>query len=453
MRKTREKRSMKRVKWIGAALLLLIAVLAWRFGYEPSEPSAVELPGEADVVRVMILGVDQRKDDVGRSDTLMIASLRTAQEKGNLLSIPRDTRVAIKGHGYDKINHAFAYGGKGLTQKTVEDLLGVPVDHYVIIDTRAFERIVDIIGGVDLNVEKRMYYEDPWDDNGGLVIDLYPGEQHLDGYHAIQYVRYRDGEGDIGRIARQQKFMRAMLSQILSPAILPALPGLVEEIQGAVETDMTAAEFLQFASALEAVRANGLVSEMLPGSPAYLSDISYWVPDIVALRTMLAEDVGLPLTGELQASAERAEREYRESLPKDIRLVEAEPKESGAKEPKESSAGKKAMEKAKESAEAPRPEEEDEKPMRPEEISVMVINSSGINGAGAEVAGILQRKGFVISGVETGRTDSWEQTTITTSSRNTDVFYGMPFPCIIMDGGGKAQAVVTIGRDYGALRQ
>ena len=78
----------------------------------------------------------------------------------------------------------------------------------------------------------------------------------------------------------------------------------------------------------------------------------------------------------------------------------------------------------------------------------MVINSSGINGAGAEVAGILQRKGFVISGVETGKTDSKEQTTITTSSRNTDVFYGMPFQCIIMDGGGKNQAVVNIGRDY-----
>ena len=79
----------------------------------------------------------------------------------------------------------------------------------------------------------------------------------------------------------------------------------------------------------------------------------------------------------------------------------------------------------------------------------MVINDSGINGAGAEVAGILQRKGFIISNVETGRTNSREKTTITTSTRNTDVFYGMPFPCVIMDGGSRNQAVVHIGLDYG----
>ena len=86
--------------------------------------------------------------------------------------------------------------------------------------------------------------------------------------------------------------------------------------------------------------------------------------------------------------------------------------------------------------------------MKPNEISVMVINSSGINGAGASVAEAMQKKGFIISGVETGETDSREQTTITTSSRNTDVFYGMPFPCIIRDGGSSNQAVVNIGRDY-----
>jgi uncharacterized phosphosugar-binding protein len=97
--------------------------------------------------------------------------------------------------------------------------------------------------------------------------------------------------------------------------------------------------------------------------------------------------------------------------------------------------------------EAKKPEEET-KPMKPEEISVMVINDSGINGAAAEVAQILQRKGFIISGVETGKTSTRTQTTITTSTRNTDVFYGMPFACVIMDGGSSNQAVVHIGRDY-----
>ena len=92
--------------------------------------------------------------------------------------------------------------------------------------------------------------------------------------------------------------------------------------------------------------------------------------------------------------------------------------------------------------------EERDEPMKPSEIKVMVINSSGINGAGAAVAQVLQSKGFLISGVETGKTDSRENTTITTSTRNTDIFYGMPFPCVIMDGGSENQAVVNIGRDY-----
>ena len=87
-------------------------------------------------------------------------------------------------------------------------------------------------------------------------------------------------------------------------------------------------------------------------------------------------------------------------------------------------------------------------PMEPSQISVMVINDSGINGAGAKVAGVLQRKGFMISGVETGRTSSRQHTTIVTSKRNTDVFYGMPFRCVIMDGGSSNQAVVHIGLDY-----
>ena len=93
-------------------------------------------------------------------------------------------------------------------------------------------------------------------------------------------------------------------------------------------------------------------------------------------------------------------------------------------------------------------EEKETEPLKPQEIRVMVINDSGINGAGAEVAGILQRKGFIISNVETGRTNSREKTTITTSTRNTDVFYGMPFACVIRDGGSSNQAVVNIGRDY-----
>lgn len=432
MRRTRrQKRSFRRVKWLAFFLLLFVGIgLVWGFGGLHGRGARSGAPGlmaGEHTVHVMILGVDERADDVGRSDTLMVATLDTESGKGALLSVPRDTRLAIDGHGYDKANHAYAFGGHALSMSTVENLLGVPMDHYLIINTSAFERIIDAIGGVDINVEKRMHYEDPWDDNGGLVIDLYPGEQHMDGKKAIQYVRYRDGEGDIGRIGRQQKFMKAVLAKVISPEILPRLPKLIEEVSSAVKTDMSLTEMLDFAQRLKDIHDAGLSADMVPGEPAYYQDISYWIPDIVATRQMLADEIGIEFTPELRAAAEAAAAAYKAALPKGLTISGGEQRKAD---------------------EADSDDENKDEPMKPSEITVMVINSSGINGAGAQVADILKRKGFRISSVETGRTDAREKTSITTSSRNTDVFYGMPFPCIIMDGGSSNQAVVNIGRDY-----
>lgn len=382
------------------------------------------------ITHILLLGVDRRDGDVGRSDTMMVTALDENKGKAALLSVPRDTRVQIEGNDYEKINHAYAYGGHKLSQEAVEKLLGTKMDHYIIIDTKAFERIIDALDGVDINVEKRMYYEDPWDDDGGLVIDLYPGEQHMDGKRAIQYVRYRDGEGDIGRIGRQQKFMKAVLAKVISPSVLPRLPKLVEEIKSAIQTDMSLTELLEFAGKVKSIHDNGLAAQMVPGQPAYIKDVSYWIPDITDLRELMAEQLGLELSEAAKERAQADEDAYMKTLPSGMQLL-AKSKSSG-KLPEE---------------EVKKPEEET-KPMKPEEISVMVINDSGINGAAAEVAQILQRKGFIISGVETGKTSSRTQTTITTSTRNTDVFYGMPFTCVIMDGGSSNQAVVHIGLDY-----
>ncbi|WP_371914872.1 LCP family protein [Selenomonas ruminantium] len=426
------------MKWILAIMLVL--VLAY-FGVMAASRHSTDNSGESagifgeqaqndKITHVLLLGVDRRDGDVGRSDTMMVAALDEGKDKAALLSVPRDTRVQIEANDYEKINHAYAYGGHKLSQEAVEKLLGTTIDHYIIIDTKAFERIIDALDGVDINVEKRMYYEDPWDDDGGLVIDLYPGEQHMDGKRAIQYVRYRDGEGDIGRIGRQQKFMKAVLAKMISPSMLPRLPKLVEEVKSAIETDMSLAELIEFAGKLKHVHDNGLSAQMVPGQPAYIKDVSYWIPDITDLRELMAEQLGLELSDAAKERAQADEDAYMKTLPDGMQLL-AQSKSSG-KLPEEA---------------AKKPEEET-KPMKPEEISVMVINDSGINGAAAEVAQILQRKGFIISGVETGKTSSRTQTTIITSTRNTDVFYGMPFTCVIMDGGSSNQAVVHIGLDY-----
>ena len=268
-----------------------------------------------DKATVIIMGVDERADDVGRSDTLMIATLDPDKNQAALLSVPRDTRVKIKGHGFDKINAAYAYGGRKLTQETIESLLNTHIDHYIKINVHGFTKIIDALGGIDIDVEKRMYYEDPWDDDGGLYIDLQPGMQHMDGKTAITYVRYRDEEGDIGRIKRQQNFMKAVMDKLVSPTIIPKLPAIVSAVSDSVETDMSVSEILSFLGTLQDAKDNGLKSEMLPGKPVYIEGISYWVPDISKTRQILANTLGIKINQSITTSIHEDNIEYEESIP------------------------------------------------------------------------------------------------------------------------------------------
>ena len=258
-----------------------------------------------DKTTVLIMGVDERIDDVGRSDTMMIATLDPKTDRAALLSIPRDTRVKIKNRGYDKINAAFAYGGEKLAENTVESFLGIDIDHYVIVNTNAFVRLIDAIGGIDINVSKRMYYEDPWDDNGGLVIDLYPGEQHMDGATAVTYVRYRDDEGDIGRVKRQQEFIAACVDKITSPSIITKIPAIIREVMDAVQTDLSFRQILELAGAMKDAQKNGLDMEMVPGRPLYIDGVSYWIPDVEQLRLSVADTLGIHVDPLLRERFER----------------------------------------------------------------------------------------------------------------------------------------------------
>ena len=282
-----------------------------------------------DKTTILVMGVDVREDDVGRSDTLMIATVDPKLDRASLLSVPRDTRVRITGYGYDKINAAYAFGGEPLSEKTVENLLGIDIDHYVIINTKSFVKIIDAIGGLDIDVEKRMYYEDPWDDNGGLIIDLYPGMQHMDGETAVTYVRYRDEEGDIGRIHRQQKFMEACLDKIISPDIVTRIPAVVREITEAIETDMTFRQLLEIAGALKAAQANGLQTDMVPGYPLYIDGISYWIPDVEELRFAVATGLGVSVDNDLKQRAREAASDYSSSIPSDAREIPADAENIG----------------------------------------------------------------------------------------------------------------------------
>ena len=461
------------IKYAGAvfAVSFLFVCAIYYFGSYFMSGSLRSMNGFADLPEndlgyVLLMGVDRRADDVGRSDTLMLAAVDEEDERATLLSIPRDTRIEVGSYGYDKINHAYAFGGHEMTLAAVEKLVGVPVTHYILIDTSAFERIVDAVGGVDIDVEKRMHYEDPWDDDGGLVIDLQPGMQHMNGAQAIQYVRYRDGEGDIGRIARQQHFMRALLTQILSPQVLPRIAAVIDEVKNAVETDLTTRQLLTLANRLKDIERGGVSMQMVAGVPAYLGDISYWIPDLIETRRALFAGVGKQLPERMQEAAERDATAYHANMPKRLRVMTktderellpsseellAEGDRAIAEQRAERgiTTGKRT-EKDEETPEKKEASEKTAKNDTAEDISVMIINASGIDGAGAEIADTLRAKGFRIGGIETGSVSDRPKTAVMTAEAHVNLFYGMPFPCVIMpvDGAGERQAIVIIGRDY-----
>ena len=270
-------------------------------------------------INILVLGVDERADDVGRSDTSFVVTLDTEAKKITVLSIPRDSRVKIAGHGWDKFNHAFAFGGLPLSKSTAENLLGVSIQYTVTIDFKGFMRMIDALGGITIDVEKRMRYSDPYDDDGGLVIDLYPGVQRLSGKEAIKYVRYRDEEGDIGRVARQQKFLKALLKELASPQTVVRLPELAKEFYGAVKTDMPLSKILKLLPAVQEAASSGLATATVPGAPLWIKEVSYWQPNIAELRLKVAQIQGFTNDESYMKKSEQLAREYKQAIPADAK--------------------------------------------------------------------------------------------------------------------------------------
>ena len=293
-------------------IVLLAAAVFWGdFSFVDDIKDMALLSGKKNIV---VMGCDIRKDDVGRSDTLFVVMLDKNNKQASLLSIPRDTRVKIKDRGWDKINAAFAYGGQDLTRSTVQDFLGIRLHNYVVVDFQGFKDLVDVIGGVDINVEKRMYYYDPY---ANFEIDLRPGLQHMDGKTAMQYVRYRDEEGDIGRIRRQQKFIMALYKQIASKNIIAKMPGLSKQIMSMVKSDLSLKEMVELGKVMhDMLQKDGLKMAMVPGTPKYIDGISYWIPDIPEMRRQMAQMQDVKITEKFNENTKKLEAEYKGSMKK-----------------------------------------------------------------------------------------------------------------------------------------
>ena len=313
---------MKFLKIVGIALLILVATVggaalrllevfnssnplplprAERTGRAESEDSAGEGAGTElavgeenpspaiatarGAVNVLVVGLDN-VDGGSRTDAIALAIFDADNRALRVASIPRDSRVYIPRKGWDKINHAYVYGGINLLRETVVNLTGIPVDYFVKINYQSFPRIVDLLGGVDIYVDKRLHYTDY---SGKLFINIPKGQQHMNGKTALGYVRFRhDPLGDIGRVQRQQKFMNIIMGKLKSPSIIPKIPALIDEVVSAVDTDLTpldALRLLQFANSLPSGRIKMF---MAPGKSGYSGKLSYWILDNVAFSMQLA---------------------------------------------------------------------------------------------------------------------------------------------------------------------
>lgn len=232
----------------------------------------------SEPLTVLLLGLDARPGErTGRTDAIVVARYDPEANKLFLLSVPRDTRAEIPGHGVGKINSAYVFGGLTLAEEAVSRLTGVKIDRYVVFRWDSFVKVVDILGGVELDVERDMHHEDA---SGGSLseIDLKAGHQILDGRKALQYARWRgDERGDIGRIERQQKLLKAFIQQALRPENLPKLPGVAVELIRCVDTDLSVGGVFGFLRPLGG--APDVRTATLPGEVGMIGGISYWMVD------------------------------------------------------------------------------------------------------------------------------------------------------------------------------
>lgn len=287
----------KRTLWIVGIFLVLnysIAFIANNVARVMILEFMVALTPHApmDGVNILAFGIDET-ESVQRSDSIMLFHLGKNNNRISVLSIPRDTRVQIEKHGMSKINHAYAYGGPELLKRTTEKLLGIPIDHYLQLNLKGVETIIDELGGLSLTVEKELKYEDF---AAGLSIDVSEGNQTLTGKQAIQYLRFRqDSEGDLGRIRRQQNFLQATAGKMGIVGGLVEFPSLLMKLNDSFSTDMSAKEIMGLSSRFLFAYKHGKVEiGTIPGNIRLIDGISYWKPDIQKLEVQVAKLVVEP---------------------------------------------------------------------------------------------------------------------------------------------------------------
>ncbi|ATO48486.1 LCP family protein [Brevibacillus laterosporus] len=289
-------------------------------------------------ISVVMLGRDSRPETgSANTDVMIVGVIDPDTKKVTMISIPRDTRVKIPGYrGYHKVNAVFANGeverrqakakgetptenGITLTKKTLEQVLGIPINHYVEVDFNGFKAVVDAVGGVEVNIDRRLVYDDPTDNTH---INLNPGQQVLNGKNALDYVRHRhDNRGtkyysnDFDRNQRQQEVIKAIMNKMLSIEGFAKLPKVIETTGDHVHTDFSKQQILGIATDFKSFNMDNFI--VVDSGAFWSSSTSYTL-----LPTSKKDEIRQALQAAMKLdSSELAKIDYNDS-PFDNQVVE-----------------------------------------------------------------------------------------------------------------------------------
>lgn len=226
------------------------------------------------------------------TDTIMFASFDKNRKLINIMSLPRDTRVQTKNGGHVKLNAIYGLGKEGKRQdyviEKVNEILGLPIHYYLVIDPAGFRNVIDILGGVEIDVPMRMYYYDP---TQNLKIDLQKGLQVLDGKKAEQFCRFRSGyaSADLGRIDAQQMFIKELFKQKLKPKYILKAKSIFKEISENIDTNIKLGDITKFIPILNAMTSDSIETYTLPGEPRMYGDASFYSYDREEIDALISE--------------------------------------------------------------------------------------------------------------------------------------------------------------------
>ena len=295
LKKEKKRRSRKRILYTLLSLFIVVAGFGIYFVYqtlqaasesyndlgrEKSELREEQVSIKSDPISILLMGIEDYETGGvnGRTDTLIVLTYNPELNTVKMMSIPRDTLVEIVGYDRDdKINHAHAFGGKEMTINTVEKFLDIPIDYYAAVDFDAFIDIVDILGGVTVNVPFD-FHQKTMAPNSYYVY-FNEGPQRVNGEEALAFVRMRkmDPRGDIGRTERQQEFIRAVVDEALQFKSITKVDDIANVIGERVETNVKISEGISMFLNLTGFSSDNIESVKLDTVPETINGISYQI--------------------------------------------------------------------------------------------------------------------------------------------------------------------------------